>query len=312
MIRTTLFLFIVSFLISCVKVEKHPLKPELVEDAFHFYIIGDWGRNGQFNQKEVAAAMNKVAATIEPEFIISTGDNFYPDGIASIQDPLWKTSYEDVYDGHLLFCPWYVVLGNHDYRGSIDAEIDYTHVSRRWNMPDRYYSESFISDEDSTSMLFAFTDTSPFEKKYYSEEKYKSVALRQDTTRQIQWIDSLFASSNSDWRFVIGHHPLYSGGKRLEETSDIRKSLSPILSRNQIDIYFAGHEHDMQHIKLDDQTHQIISGAGSEVRPTGMMDNSLFAVSEPGFVICSVNKSFALIQMINEKGELIYSSKISR
>ena len=37
-------------------------------------------------------------------------------------------------------CPWYGVLGNHEYRGNTQAMMDYSEISRRWNMPDRYYT----------------------------------------------------------------------------------------------------------------------------------------------------------------------------
>jgi len=37
--------------------------------------VGDWGREGNLNQSEVARAM--AASGSEPDFVISTGDNFY-------------------------------------------------------------------------------------------------------------------------------------------------------------------------------------------------------------------------------------------
>ena len=58
-----------------------------IEDAYHFYTFGDWGRNGKYGQKELADMMNKAAMKVEPEFIVSTGDNFYHNGVASIHDP---------------------------------------------------------------------------------------------------------------------------------------------------------------------------------------------------------------------------------
>ena len=39
--------------------------------------VGDWGRNGLYNQSLVAAAMAQQAKKSKPIFIISTGDNFY-------------------------------------------------------------------------------------------------------------------------------------------------------------------------------------------------------------------------------------------
>jgi hypothetical protein len=39
--------------------------------------LGDWGRLGQYNQSGVAALMGRKAALQQPDFVISTGDNFY-------------------------------------------------------------------------------------------------------------------------------------------------------------------------------------------------------------------------------------------
>ena len=39
--------------------------------------IGDWGRHGTLNQTEVATLMGELAFERAPEFVISTGDNFY-------------------------------------------------------------------------------------------------------------------------------------------------------------------------------------------------------------------------------------------
>ena len=46
--------------------------------------VGDWGRLGQFNQTQVAALMGQKAELTQPDFIISTGDNFYPSKRLSI------------------------------------------------------------------------------------------------------------------------------------------------------------------------------------------------------------------------------------
>ncbi len=283
--------------------------PEVVEDAYHFYVIGDWGRNGQYRQKELADRMNEVAEHIEPEFIISTGDNFYPNGVASVDDPYWQSSYENVYSGALLFCPWNVVLGNHDYRGNAQAEIDYTHVSRRWNMPARYYYQDI--EEDGLSMRFIYLDTSPFEDEYYSEAKYKSV-WEQDSTAQLQWMHKVMAVDTMDWKVVVGHHPLYSGGKRAGEANAVKEHLEKVLHQYNIDLYLAGHEHDMQYIKPDGPTHHIISGAGSEVRPTGMLPQSVYAASVQGFVAVSATKEALMFQMIDYTGNVLFKSKIPK
>ena len=283
---------------------------EVLEEALNWYVIGDFGRNGYDGQQEVADQMQASTKILEPEFILTTGDNFYPNGVASTQDPYWISSFENVYKGFGLFVPWYAILGNHDYRGNYQAEIDYTNVSQRWNMPAPYYVKE--KEEDGVTVKFVFIDTSPFEDGYYEEEKYKAV-WKQDSTQQLLWMDSVLADNSADWKVVVGHHPLYSGGKRIESTQDVRGHLEKVLKKHEVDVYFAGHEHDLQHIQNPSyKTHHIISGAGSEVRPTGKMEYSLFAESQHGFTAASATKEQLLIQFINHEGEVIYKYSIKK
>ena len=283
---------------------------QVLDDAINFFVIGDWGRNGYFHQKDLAEMMNEVGMTkIEPEFIVSTGDNFYPNGVASVNDPYWQTSFEQIYTGPALFEPWYVVLGNHDYRGSIQAQIDYTNISRRWTMPARYFYKDF--EDDGITARMVFLDTNPFEDKYYEETKYSKVH-KMDTVKQLKWMDSVLTTSTADWNVVVGHHPMYSGGKRREKTGDVRNHLEKVLVKHKPHLYFAGHEHDVQHIKPEHHTHHIISGAGSEVRPTGKLPISQFAAAVQSFVACSMTKEKLLVQFIDYEGNLLHDFEIKK
>src|SRR5664279_3946508 len=107
------------------------------EKGLRFSVLGDWGWNGKRNQTEVARIMaNKGVGS----FIISAGDNFQIAGVRSVQDPLWMLNFENVFSDPELECTWCVALGNHDYKGNVQAEIDYSKISSRWNMPARYYA----------------------------------------------------------------------------------------------------------------------------------------------------------------------------
>ncbi|MGH2574998.1 MAG: metallophosphoesterase [Ignavibacteria bacterium] len=101
-------------------------KPVYLYSNLSFLVIGDWGRDGKFNQMEVANQMGLYAQKLNVSFVISTGYNFYPDGVFSIFDNQWQTSFENIYTHISLQIPWYVSLGNHDYLGNVQAEIDYT------------------------------------------------------------------------------------------------------------------------------------------------------------------------------------------
>ena len=79
--------------------------------GLRFFIVSDWGWNGYKAQQEVADQMARSAEKIEPAFIVSCGDNFQVQGVASVQDPLWVSSFENVYKSVYLQCglvsgPW--------------------------------------------------------------------------------------------------------------------------------------------------------------------------------------------------------------
>lgn len=276
------------------------------DGTFYFYAIGDWGRRGQFGQKELATTMGKAARVVEPEFIVSTGDNFYPDGVASTLDPAWKHSFEEVYSDHSLNCTWYVTLGNHDYRGSVQAQIDYSNISRRWEMPDRYFFRD-VTIEKGKSARFLFIDTNPLNDEYYTRDKYRNTVIDQDTTAQLQWIDSLL-QVDVDYKIVVGHHPLYTGGKRVADINYVRKHLEPLLDKHKVTAYIAGHEHDLQHIKPENHpTHHLVSGAGSEVRPTGSLEATVFAKSIQGFLVVGLKAQGIDIQFVDLHGDVVHS-----
>lgn len=307
----SLLLIVLACQPSRTKVETNEYTFTEIDDAYYIYTIGDWGRNGEFGQQELSDMMGKIAYEIEPEFIISTGDNFYPNGVASTSDPLWDSSFEDVYSAHSLNCDWFVVPGNHDYRGSVQAEIDYTHISRRWNMPSRYFHKD-IQTDDGASVRFLFIDTSPLNDEYYGEAKYKDKVSGQDTTAQLEWMDSLLADT-FDWKIVVGHHPLYTGGKRIDDENYVRNHLEPRFEKHKVDLYLAGHEHDLQHIKPSTKvTHHFISGAGSEVRPTGKINSSLFSASIQGFLSTAIEKDSIICDFISYQGKLIYQYSVKK
>jgi tartrate-resistant acid phosphatase type 5 len=79
-----------------------------------FVVVGDHGRRGEHNQKNVAQQMAKTCAR-HCSFMLSPGDNFYPVGVTSVDQDDFAESFEKVYDFPSLQIPFFTVLGNHDY-----------------------------------------------------------------------------------------------------------------------------------------------------------------------------------------------------
>lgn len=262
-------------------------------DELNFLVLGDWGRRGNWQQQAVADQMAAVADTLECDFVISTGDNFYPDGVTGINDSHWLETFENVYSAPSLHIPWYPVLGNHDYNGNTKAQIEYSQISSRWQFPARNYSKVYDVGGSFTVQL-VFFDTMPLLEDFGA-----------DPWRHLQWLDETLGETDSDWKMVIGHHPVYSSGNH-GNTDVLIEELVPILEYHQVTAYFCGHDHDLEHLKPDGPTHYIVSGAGSSVRPVNPTDITRFSQSIPGFVVVRVyDKSFTLA-FIDYEGNLLY------
>lgn len=290
-----------------------------LEDSFSFIVLGDFGRVGDYYQKDVAREMGHATIAIDAEFIVSVGDNFYPNGVQSTQDYHWISSYESIYTDPSLYTDWYIALGNHDYRGSVQAQIDYSNISRRWNMPARYYSKTFEL-ESGDKLLMVVMDTNPYIDSYHrNPEKYLGIT-EQDTLAQTKWLEKTLNTDDKavKWKVVVGHHPLYSGAGRKASKSTLlfEKKFAKLFDQYKVDAYICGHEHDLQIIKPQGRyTTQFLSGAASEVRQSGEREGTIFAASEPGFMTFSILQNKLLVQSVKagqDGAEILHKYEITQ
>lgn len=285
------------------------LIPEVSSQTF-FMVIGDWGRNGEYNQREVAEQMARWSEQNKAEFIISTGDNFYPKGVTSTSDTLWFTSYENVYTSAFLQIPWYVVAGNHDHHGNVWAQIDYSSISKRWKMPAKYYS--FVKDiEGGTNALFVFLDTDPLIM-YFKMSMSPDTQMVKEFTNQMKWLDSVLANTNTTWKFVTGHHPVYSGGSHGGELT-LSLDFVPLFIKYNVNAYFCGHEHDMQHLSDGSVTQYFVSGAGSKTRDCTSTEYTVFQKGNTsGFLGVRLFPGKYECTFIDYLGNEIYKTEIKK
>ena len=280
------------------------------EPALNFLAVGDWGRGGGDNQAEVAGEMAKVAAALGARFVISVGDNFYEDGVASVDDPQWKASFEDVYAAPSLQVPWHAALGNHDYHGNSQAQIDYSARSRRWGLPARWYSHRETAPDGATIDLFVL-DTSPLIRAYYDDGAKKVKVAGQDVEAQLAWFEKALAASSADWKVVVGHHPVYSGNED-GGAPDLQARLDPILQRHSVPLYLNGHDHDLQHVRRG-ATDYVCTGAGSKMRKAcGDAPGGDFCSQRPGFVAVRLTRSAIKVAYRDDTGAELHVVDIPR
>jgi len=274
--------------------------------SLNFVAVGDWGRGGADKQREVGEQMGRTATVIGSDFVISAGDNFYEDGVTGIADPQWQSSFEQIYAAASLQTPWYAILGNHDYRGDVAAQIAYSDHSPRWRMPDRWFQRRETL-ADGTIADFFYLDTSPF------IAKYRGTKVRvddQDTQAQLAWLDDALGRSGARWKIVIGHHPIHtvSGGKR--DTKELVRQLKPLLVAHGVHVYVNGHDHNMQSLEVDG-VRFITNGAGSKTDPVLQAPQpGQFASSLHGFMTVALSAERFAYSFIDAGGAELFSGAV--
>jgi acid phosphatase len=281
------------------------------DGSVRFLAFGDWGRDGKAFQLPVAEQMGKTAAADHSQFIVVLGDNFYGDGVPDVEARQWTTSFEEIYTAPSLQVPWYVALGNHDYYTNAGAQVEYTLFSPRWKMPARYYTVTRRIDAANTVEFFII-DSTP-----YSEAKHPKAAehgdvLQQDTAAQTKWLEAALKKSTAQWKIVCAHHPIYSSSGKHGDNGALIETIEPLLEKYGVQVYLAGHDHDMQHLRVG-AINYFVSGAGSQTRVTSKDARTLFSLGETGgFLAVKITPGEFQGRFIDYTGREVYSVTLPR
>lgn len=271
--------------------------------SLRFLAVGDWGAPFRKGQQDVARAMGIVGEETDIHFVLSLGDNFYPHGVESVTDPHWRETFENVYSARSLMCPWHVVLGNHDHEGNVDAQIAYSGLSDRWRLPARYYKRTEML-ADGSAAEFYFLDTDPI--RLWRKGLLRHINFVPDG--QLQWLDSELSRSRARWKIVIGHHPVFAGGKH-GPTWPLVDHLKPVLERHGVQVYLCGHNHDQEHIVWNGVNY-LVSGAGSHPHRVDHAPGTKFASEGLGFMAASLNPDEMMVTFYNEAARPLHRTLI--
>lgn len=245
--------------------------------SLNFLVVGDWGRKGLYNQSEVATQMGRIGEELGIDFVISTGDNFYENGLTGTDDPSFEESFSGIYTAKSLQTPWYSVLGNHDYRGDALAQLSPSLRSKdqRWQCERSFilkytfcpHGDGIQSGGGSADLFFV--DTTPFVDHYWKPSKntydWRGVLPREKYLhQQLQDLSAALEASTATWKIVIGHHTIRSVGSH-GDTEELFPQLLPIIEAYGVDLYVNGHDHCLEHISSVNSPLQLLtSGAGSK------------------------------------------------
>jgi hypothetical protein len=245
----------------------------------HALAVGDCGTGGT-NQQVVADAMVAYCASNPCDFVLGLGDNVYEAGITGIDDPQLETAFEVPYAA--LDLVWYQSLGNHDYVGDEAAEVAYSAVSDKWEMPATQYAHAH------GGVAFFAIDT----------------VGRPDPAEIVEAIEA----SPARWKVAYGHYPLRTNGIHTDATGTLDDWLRTVLC-NRVDLYLAGHNHSMEVLTDDCGVGLVVSGGGGAGSyAVSIEDNTLFALESYGFSVLDFSEDAVRIRFVDDGGTTVYDA----
>ncbi len=215
-----------------------PEAPTRTPAAIRFAVIGDFGLAGEA-EADVAA----LVSGWQPDFILTTGDNNYPEGEAETIDENIGRYYQEFifpysgkYGAGAEVNRFFPTLGNHDWNtDQARAYFDYFELPGN----ERYYDFTW-----GPVQFFALN----------SDSREPDGVGRSST--QAQWLQAQLAASTAPWKIVYMHHPPFSSTS--EEPVDwIRWPFQEWGA----DIVIAGHDHFYERLEVEGFPY-LINGLG--------------------------------------------------
>ena len=267
--------------------------------SVHAVGIGDFGYEGSDSgRRSVALGIQALHRQSPFQIGLTVGDNFYPSGVSGTSDPLWQKIW--VTDYGPLGIPFFASLGNHDYRGNEQAQIDYAAKSPTWRMPGHYYTY-----QAGPVRFFALDTDEGTSRKWYS------LWERSWSARQEEWLKEMLNKyKDARWKVVYGHHPIYSDGEH-GDTGRMVKQLLPILRDHKVDVFLAGHDHDLQYHVRDGLQFAIIGGGGKDTRGITRR-RAEFAEAMHGFLDLSASADKMVLRILSPEGKELFSKAIGK
>ena len=224
----------------------HPMAIDPRPALARFAVIGDYGVD---SPQEAAVA--KMVASWNPDFVITTGDNNYPLGEASTIDRnigkhygRFIGNYRGAFGPGSAINRFWPSPGNHDWdTGSLEPYLDY------FTLPGngRYYDVVV-----GPVHLFA-VDSDPREPDGASEESV-----------QARWLEAAITASSACFQVVYFHHPAYSSSMHGSNV-DMRWPFETWGA----DIVFAGHDHVYERSRVGGIRHITVGLSGNELYTFG-------------------------------------------
>lgn len=254
-----------------------------------FAVIGDYGNNSK-NERNIAKRVHAV----DPDYVITLGDNNYPDGC-------WKTidknigkyyssfigNYQGEYGEGSAVNRFYPSIGNHD-----------------WNAKDKCLHHG--------SLPYLSYFTLPDNALYYDFQKgaIHFFVLDSDDnqpdgntkgSKQYHWLQQKMAVSTACFKVVYFHHAPYSSGEHGSN-----KEMHWDFDRLGADVVMAGHDHGYERLHRDGVVYIVNGAGGADLRDfEKKAKGSVYRYSKKhGYMLVKANDHHMQLQFYNEDNSL--------
>jgi hypothetical protein len=216
-------------------------------DTVQFAVLGDFGEAGP-----AEGAVARLVKSWRPEFILTTGDNNYPEGAAETIDANigqyfreFIAPYKGNYGPGAKENRFFPSLGNHDWM-TPGAKPYFDYFTLPGN--ERYYD--FVRG----AVHFFALDSDPNEPDGITAG-----------SKQAQWLKQRLAESTARWQVVYMHHPPYSSGRH----GSARTAQWPSKEWGA-DLVLAGHDHHYERLLVAGLPYVVIGLGGRFIYPFTM------------------------------------------
>jgi len=218
----------------------------LQADKIIFAVIGDYGETSQ-----AEADVANLVKSWNPDFIVTVGDNNYPNGAASTIDENigqyyheYIFPYRGTYGAGAAYKSFFPALGNHDWITN-GAKPYFNYFS--------FYNENGYYDFTKGELHFFVLDSDSNEPDGISS-----------TSEQAKWLRKGLAASSSDFNIVVFHHAPFSSGKH----GSTLYMQWPFKAWGA-DAIISGHDHLYERIDVDGLPYFVNGVGGAELYSFG-------------------------------------------
>ncbi|HEY9230693.1 MAG TPA: metallophosphoesterase [Blastocatellia bacterium] len=245
-----------------------------------FVVMGDFGTGGS-DELAIARKMAELHQQSPLDFVLSAGDNIYPNGAGHLFARNFEQPFADLLRQEVKF---YTVLGNHDVEAGRRDQMHYP----LFNMDGANY---YMMGRGNGLVDFFMLDSTDFD------------------NQQTNWLENQLAQSKALWKVAVFHHPIFSSGKKHGSDARLRQRIEPLLKKHSVQVVFSGHDHVYERVKPQDGIQYFVSGGAGKVRRGDIRaDSAISAASyddDNHFMLIELDEKEIAFKAISKDGAVV-------